>query len=139
MKNLIAFFSRIILLSCSRKKANNIANTEYINKQIAERITLLNSVNDSLVPDAAKITSEIDKLILLSKDVENIDASINQSNIYFEKAQKEFSLDTISYIKLSKEMELADITGFIKKNELNLLNKIIMKANKGGSLMMTAQ
>lgn len=139
MKNCIFLFFIIALLSCQHKQVNNAANSEYIDKQIEDRIALLNKNADSISINVNEITSEIDKLILLSKDVENIDASINQSNKYFEKAQKIYALDSISYFKLYKEMPLDDIVGFIKKNELNLLNKIILKENKNGSLMLTAQ
>ena len=112
MKNLFFFFFLVTLFGCQHKQVNNAANSEYIDKQIAERVALLNKNQDSLSINVNKITSEVDKLILLSKDVENIDASINQSNNYFEEAQKNYALDSISYFKLYKEMPLDDIVGF---------------------------
>ncbi len=143
MQKIIGFvFLSSLLLNCRHSHNNNPANTEYIEQQISERRASIEQstlqVNSNL-PNIKIITAEIDKLILLSKDVENLKASLNQSNRFFENTAKNYNVESSDFIKLYDGIPTEDIVTTIKKNELILLNKIIFKYYNMNGGMFTAQ
>lgn len=140
MKKLIFLFIAITLFSCGRRHDPNETklNIEYLDKEIAER-TLVLSKDSSFSSELNIIRKEVDNLKWLTVDIENINASINKSNQYFKEASKKYNVDSSGFIMLYKGVPLQDIVNFIKKNHLNLLNKIIIERNKNGDLMYTAQ
>lgn len=140
MKKLILLFITITLFSCGRRNDPNETklNLEYLDKEINER-TLVLSKDTSFSEELNVIRKEVDNLKWLTVDIENINASIVKSNQYFTAASKKYGVDTSGFIMLYKGVPLQDIVNFIKKNHLNLLNKIIIERNKNGDLMYTAQ
>lgn len=137
---LFVFFSALLVLAgCGRTHPNETdINNKYLDKEIADRSALL-SKDTAFVPELAKINKDVMNLTLLTIDIENISASINKSNQYFYEAPKHYGVDTSGFVYLYKGVPLCDIVGIIKKNHLNLLNKIILRQNKSGDLMYTAQ
>jgi len=85
------------------------------------------------------IEKEIENLKKLTADIENMSASLIKSNEYFNTAAKKYGIDTADFVLLYKGVPLSDVVLMIKKNELSLLNKIIIKNNLNDSLMLTAQ
>lgn len=140
LKNLFLFFSVLTLFSCGRRNDPNETklNLEYLDKEINERALVL-SKDTSFSEELNVIRKEVDNLKWLTVDIENINASIVKSNQYFTSASKKYGVDTSGFIMLYKGVPLQDIVNFIKKNHLNLLNKIIIERNKNGNLMYTAQ
>lgn len=140
MKKLILLFITFTLFSCGRRNDPNETklNLEYLDKEINER-TLMLSKDTSFSEELNTIRKEVDNLKWLTVDIENINASIVKSNQYFTAASKKYNVDTSGFIMLYKGIPLQDIVNFIKKNHLNLLNKIIIERNKNGDLMYTAQ
>ncbi|MBK7668103.1 MAG: hypothetical protein IPJ32_12665 [Sphingobacteriaceae bacterium] len=140
MRALILLFIAITLFSCGRRHDPNETklNLEYLDKEINER-TLVLSKDTSFSSELNTIRKEVDNLKWLTVDIENINASIVKSNQYFTEASKKYNVDTAGFIILYKGVPLQDIVNFIKKNHLNLLNKIIIERNKNGDLMYTAQ
>lgn len=138
MKNLF-LLGFVLLLSCGRKEENQTQlNLEYLNKEIANRTLLLK--NDSVFKNEIPvIEKEIENLKLLTIDIENINASLIKSNQYFQSAAKQYGVDTAGFVLLYKGIPLHDVVPIIKKNQLNLLNKIIIQRNINDSLMLTAQ
>lgn len=129
----------LFLLSCGRNHPNETKlNSEYLDKEIADR-ELIISKDTAFSGELAIITKEVNSLKYLTVDVENLSASINKSNQYFGEASLKYKVDTSGFVKLYKGVPLIDIVNIIKKNHLNLLNKIIISRNKNGELMYTAQ
>ncbi len=129
----------LILLSCGRTHPNETGiNNAYLDKEIADRTALL-SKDTAFASELNKINKNVTNLCLLTIDIENIRASINKSNQYFYEAAKEYGVDTSGFVYLFKGVPACDIIPIIKKNHLNLLNKIIIRQNKNGDLMYTAQ
>jgi hypothetical protein len=140
MRRLILLFLTLTIFSCGRRHDPNETklNLEYLDKEINERVLVL-SKDTSFSEELNVIRKEVDNLKWLTVDIENINASIVKSNQYFTAASKKYSVDTSGFIMLYKGVPLQDIVNFIKKNHLNLLNKIIIERNKSGNLMYTAQ
>lgn len=135
------FLPLVLLFSCRQpNNNNNKLENEHLDKQILKRIDVISASEkaDSIMPALYDINREVGQLILLSKDVENIGASINKSNAYFVTAAKQYDLDSAGFMKLEKSIPLNDVETTIKKNELNLLNQIILR-NKIPTPMLTAQ
>ena len=141
LKFYLLFFT-VLFFNCKHSLNTNVANSEYLEQQLTKRLDVIAQSTlqaNSTLPDIKKITAEIDKLILLSKDVENLKASLNQSNSFFENTAKNYNIESSDFEKLYEGMPLEDITTVIKKNELNLLNKIIFKYYNTSGGMFTAQ
>lgn len=127
------------LVSCGRRDDNQTRlNLEYLDKQIAERSAILGK-DTSFSGEINTISKDVENLRLFTVDIENINASIVKSNEYFNEAAKKYGVDTSGFVVLYKGVPLQDIVSIIKKNHLNLLNKMIIKNNVNGELMFTAQ
>ena len=128
-----------VFLSCGRTHPNeNKINNVYLDKEIADRAKIL-SHDSVFAPELNDINKNVNNLCMLTIDIENISASINKSNQYFYEASKQYGVDTSGFVYLFKGVPACDIIPIIKKNHLNLLNKIIIRQNKNGDLMYTAQ
>jgi hypothetical protein len=133
-------FFVLVLFSCGRRNDPNESklNIEYLDKEIEERALVL-SKDTAFFEELNTIRKDVDNLKYLTIDIENINASINKSNQYFKEASKKYGVDTSGFVVLYKGVPLHDIVNMIKKNHLNLLNKIIIQRNVNGELMFTAQ
>ncbi|MGZ3932269.1 MAG: hypothetical protein ACXVPQ_08525 [Bacteroidia bacterium] len=132
----------LLLLTGCTYKADDPKKDEYLDKEIAERFRTLNegrAVSDPINAITDSISKTINVLLLLTADIENTDACINKSNAYFEAAGKKFQIDNSDFIKLNKATPLEETIRNIKRNELSLLNKIILREKKNGAEMYTAQ
>lgn len=140
MRSVLFFFCVFILFSCNRRNDPNESklNIEYLDKEIEERGLVL-SKDTAFSEELNAIRKEVDNLKYLTIDIENINASIIKSNQYFKEASKRYGVDTSGFVILYKGVPLHDIVNMIKKNHLNLLNKIIIQRNANGGLMFTAQ
>ena len=136
---LFFLFIPLVFLSCGRPDPNETKlNIEHLDKEINERVLIL-SKDTAFAGELDGIRKKVDNLKFLTIDIENLSASINKSNQYFGEAAKKYGVDTSGFVVLYKGVPLQDIVNIIKKNHLNLLNKIIIIRNKNGSLMYTAQ
>lgn len=139
MRASVFFFLVLFLFSCGRNHPNETKlNSDYLDKEITDREIIILQ-DSSFSEELALLTKEVNNLIYLTADVENLSASINKSNQYFASAAKQYGVDTSGFVVLYKGVPLRDIVNIIKKNHLNLLNKIIISRNKNGELMYTAQ
>lgn len=139
MRYFLSLVFILFLFSCRQNHPNETKlNSDYLDKEIADR-ELIISKDTAFAAELTNITKEIGNLKLLTIDVENLSASINKSNLYFAEASLKYKVDTSGFVKLYKGVPLIDIVNIIKKNHLNLLNKIIISRNKNGALMYTAQ
>jgi hypothetical protein len=94
---------------------------------------------DSLPLKVLLIDKEVDNLILISKDIENLSASINRANSFFDALTAEFRLQIKDFTKLNTGMHVDEIELVLKQNELNLFNQIIFKITGAKNTMYTAQ
>jgi hypothetical protein len=111
------------------------------NKEIGNRIKLLN--NDSVqtqLPkiDPNKVDSMIDTFILISKDIENMNAAVTLSNNYFDSLANRYKIGSHEFIKIKVGMHVDAVAEILKDNELKLFNMILLKNNKGDLLLRTA-
>jgi len=140
MRYCFLIFSMILLFACNRRRDDNQTklNEEYLDKQIADRVAILSK--DSLFSqEIDTIRKNVSNLQLLTIDIENINAAITKSNQYFTESSLRYGVDTSGLVMLFKGVPVYGMINIIKKNQLSLLNKIILKQNKNGILMYTAQ
>lgn len=142
MKPLLIPMITLVLFSCSNSENKNRKIDGSFNTEIGERIKMLNK--DSIQTDSLKINpNEIDSivntLILLSKDIENISASINKSNSYFDTLASQHGFSPYDFIKVKNGVHVDDIATTLKQNELTFFNKILLKNNKSDLLLHSAQ
>ena len=142
MKVFLILATIIVLCSCSGSENKNRKIDGSFNKEIGERIKILNKDSiqtDPLKIDPNEIDSAVNTLILLSKDIENISASINKSNNYFDTLASQHGFSPYEFIKVKNGMHIDDIATTLKQNELIFFNKILLKNNKSDLLLHSAQ
>jgi len=142
MKSLCVILLSLLVLQCSPDPTMNDETSEYLDLQIRQRLELMNAgedFKDTSAYEHNKIALRVNELILLSKDVENVKASINKSNSFLREAAAYYALPDSDLIILETGMRLEEITSALKSNELSLLNKIILKKSKNGAPVFTAQ
>lgn len=140
MRYCFLIFFGILFFACNRRKDDDQTklNEEYLDKEISARISIL-SKDSVFSRELDTIRKSITNLQLLTIDIENINAAIIKSNQYFTESSLRYGVDTSGLVMLFKGVPVYDMVNIIKKNELSLLNKIIIKQNKSGGLMFTAQ
>ena len=94
---------------------------------------------DSLKINTAAIDEEINNYILLSKDIENLSASVNKANAYFLNMANSYGINYNDFTKLTTQMHVNEIALVLKQNELNLFNQLIFKTNSAQTTPYTAQ
>ena len=141
-KKLLIMLAVAFLVSCSGSENKNRKINASFDKEIGNRIKILNK--DSVQTDSLKVNpNEVDSIvntfILLSKDIENISASINKSNQYFNDLASQYKLSAHDFIKVKNGMHVDDIATTLKQNELSFFNLILLKNNKSDLLLHAAQ
>jgi hypothetical protein len=142
MNRLLILMISLGVFSCSTSENKNRKIDGSFNKEIGERIKILNKDSiqtDSLKIDPNEIDSVVNTLILLSKDIENISASVNKSNNYFDTLASQHDFSPYDFIKVKNGMHVDDIATTLKQNELIFFNKILLKNNKSDLLLHSAQ
>lgn len=139
---------KIVLLSLILLFANSCRNTvnqdetnAWLDREIKNRLAVLQELpgtEDLSAIKSDEIDREINNILLLSKDIENIQASVNRANRYFENMSAKHALNHSDFIVLRTDMHLDEIASNLKQNELNLLNQLIFKTGKTGLPMYTA-
>lgn len=142
MRCCFIIFTLLFFVACSEPDKENRKTGASFSKEIGQRIKLLNK--DSVQTDSLKVNpNEVDSivniLILLSKDIENISASVNKSNSYFSGLATKYSLSDHEFIKLKNGMHVDAIATILKDNELKFFNLILLKNNQTDALLHSAQ
>ncbi len=131
-----------LFVACSENDKENRKTDASFSKEIGDRIKLLNKNSvqtDPLKVNPNEVDSTVNMLILLSKDIENISASVNRSNQYFSALATKYSLSDHEFIKLKNGMHVDAIATILKDNELKFFNLILLKNNRGDALLHSAQ
>ncbi len=130
MRIFLAMLFFTLLGSSCRNSNPNQKMDSYFEKEISNRRQILDTRHltvDSLKVNTAEIDLEINRIILLSKDLENLTASVNRGNSYFKKLNDAFHLDLSEFTILTAAMYGNDIATVLKQNELTLFNRLIFK------------
>lgn len=133
----ILFIALFGFASC-KNKDHSKESESYFKTELAGRIEKVSQLDSNYI-DPNRIDEEINKFILLSKDIENLNASINKSTQFFDTISVKYQLNRADFTNIDKSMTLDQMAMVLKGNELNLFNQILFKNNKGESLMYTAQ
>lgn len=130
----------IIVLQSCRSTHGSEANIHF-EKEIQSNIAVLNNFDnaqDSLTIGADEIHAEVGRLLLLSKDIENLSASANKANAFFTTMAERYNL-SIEFAKLSTGMHVDVIARTLRENELALLNALVFTTGSGTPLLHSAQ
>ena len=98
-----------------------------------------NKDNDTVIINPLEIDKRINELVLLSKDIENLSASVNLSNQYFQEMAGRYKIDERQFKKLNTGMHVNDISSTIKQNEMVLFNEVILSSGFKDILLHTAK
>lgn len=115
---------------------------QYVNKEISDRVARIQAINqqrDTLIIDAAAVEKKIGELTLLSKDVENLQASVSLGNQYFEEMTHQYHLNASDIKKLTTGMHVNDIASTLKQNEMALFNHVLLSVSNTAVPLHAAQ
>lgn len=132
----------LFLCSCVDNQNKNQAIDNYVNREVSERIKMIRQINkdnDTIIINPLEIDKRVNELVLLSKDVENLSASVNLSNHYFLEMAARFNIDERQFKKLNTGMHVNDISSTIKQNEMVLFNEVILSSGFKDILLHTAK
>jgi hypothetical protein len=126
------------LFSCTDRECKEEAEA-YFNKEIGSRMAAIRDLKlaDSIV-SVTEVDEEVNRLLLMSKDIENVQASINLSKKFFNELAAKNQINRTDFVDITAEMSLEEIATALKGNELNFFNQILFRY-KGSSGMYTAQ
>ena len=130
----------LLLTGCGRKTTDN-STEHYLTASIqtrSEAISELVRRGDTLLPDLQSIEKKVQDLILMSKDIENLPASINLSDAYFARMARTWQLDSALFQKLNFNMQVDEITLVLRQNQLVLLEQMLLKRDTGEVPLFTA-
>jgi len=144
MRTVFIFFILFIVFSCSESNGDKEKRKQgaSFNKEIGSRIKLLNKDSiQTLTPkvNPNKVDSMVDTFILISKDIENMNAAATLSNNYFDSLAAQYSIGSHEFIKIKVGMHVDAVAEALKDNELKFFNIILLKNNKGDLLLHAAQ
>ena len=137
----LSLFFAVIFLSCRNEDLTHDMNA-YFEKEISARRTILDTLkanNDSLIVNTKAVHEEVNNFILLSKDIENLSASVNIANAYFQNLAHTYGIVESDFSILNTGMHTNEIAVILKQNELNFFNQLILKNNITQPPLFTAQ
>ena len=130
------------MCACNYSENKNKKVNITINKEIESKLKLLSTSGiqtDSLKANAKQIDSNINSLILLSKDIENMSAVVFKANQYFNTLSQTYKLNSNQFITIKTGMHVDDVATILKENELKFFNLILIKNNRSDLLLNTAK
>ncbi len=135
----VCFAVLISSASCEREEEH--ASKKYFNAEVDDRLNVIMQLQgkDSLKHKVNKVHQRVGELILLSKDVENLRASLHLANSFFREVASEYTINAGDFTPLSLDMRPDQIDETLRQNELNFLNQLILKSDTAGSFLYTAQ
>lgn len=142
MKLLPIFSLLVLMCACNYSENKNKKVNITINKEIESKLKLLSTSGiqtDSLKANAKQIDSNINSLILLSKDIENMSAVVFKANQYFNTLSQTYKLNSNQFITIKTGMHVDDVATILKENELKFFNLILIKNNRSDLLLNTAK
>jgi hypothetical protein len=107
----------------------------YFESEIVDRLSTLQSpgmINDTLQGRIKYVHGRVGELILLSKDIENLGASISLSNAFFKDVAADFGMNAGDFAPLYTDMHVDEIAVVLRQNELNFLNQMLFRHDPKG-------
>lgn len=132
----------LILLGCTDNSNKNQSMDNYVDKEIRDRVKTISELNkgrDTLLIDPVAVQKKVDELVLLSKDIENLGASVTIGNTYFAEMTRRYRLNTSDITQLHTGMHANDIASALKQNEMVLFNHVLLSENKDAVPLHSAQ
>ncbi|MBL7932131.1 MAG: hypothetical protein JNL60_09515 [Bacteroidia bacterium] len=118
--------------ACNHSEDRNLTkDRDYLNSQINDRIKVIIELpRDSFPekPDAIALDKRINEIILISKDVENLNASVTLANQLFSGLVETFKFSTVDFALLNVGMHVDEIERLTKQNELAFFNLYILQS-----------
>lgn len=118
------------LFSCREASKQFDQEELMLNREIQVRLKELEPFQDTLQAmglEPESIHKRFQDFLLMSKDVENLQASVNLSNRYLNDLCAEHRLNSSSFHILKTNLSLSEISYFLKQNELNVLNQLVFQ------------
>lgn len=147
MKNQL-FISLLCLIICVLSACGGVntgnknqAGDEFVDQEIADRIRKIGELNkelDTLLINTQEVEKRVHELVLLSKDVENLGASVFMSNSFFAEMAARYAIPQREFKEVNTRMHANDIASMIRQNEMVLLNQVILRSGNEGILLRTA-
>ncbi|MDI1353409.1 MAG: hypothetical protein PSX36_00735 [bacterium] len=134
---LTILFLSVFFITCKHrdKKAALKENYDHEIKDRVDILTSLSADDDLLATHLVEIRKELSTLFLLAKDVENLSACANKSNLFFGKMATDYHLHAQDFELIKREMSPSAIELALKKNELYLLNQLVF-VNSGAAIRL---
>jgi hypothetical protein len=125
------------IFSCGKNPSLKSDYDTIIDDELKKRLEMLEVVQKDnskrLLPITGdEIQNDINKLILLTKDVENSGAVIKKVNDYFVGSAKRCNIPYEGFATIINTMSVKTIETTIRTNELNFLDKILYSQSKVG-------
>lgn len=114
----------------------------YVEKEIRDRIKSIKELNqqkDTVIIDPVAVEKKIGELILLSKDIENLQAAVTMANAYFDGMSKAHQLNASDIKKLDTGMHPDDMTSALKQNEMAVFNHVLLQVSSNSVPLHAAQ
>lgn len=137
---ILMIWAGVAACSDPRQKASSGLKAA-LDVQIREQIQLLRGLPvDSFPgkPAATDIDKRVSEIILISKDIENLGASVKLGNDFFSDLAAHYRLAAGDFIKLNTGMHIDEIEITLKQNELSFLNMYILRYSSRQAPLTTA-
>ena len=133
----ICIAAAMAFVACGRHGSRDMAR--YFERSVEQRLTEIDrSGNDSVAGAARQVDKRVGELVLISKDIENLGASVRLSNEAFAGWSKSLGMNPADFETLSTQMHADEIEVLLRKNELDLLNQLLLRS-AGSHSLFTAQ
>lgn len=123
-----------LLISCGPEEKQAVPGTDMLNREIQARLGDLLADSASLKGQGISpgaIHTRFQDFLLISKDVENLQASVGLHNQYLTALCTEHQFNKSQLLDLHTGMSTEEIDFTLKQNELQIFNQIWMqKLNK---------
>ena len=133
----------VLFSACSNPKDKDSTEMlDYLDVQISERMKIIDLLPEDSVPekpDAQALHKRLDEIILISKDVENIGASVSLANNFFKTLSEKYGFSAADLVMLNSGMHVDEIAEHIKQNELSFLNQYILRFTTHAVPLSTAR
>lgn len=121
----------VVLISC-KTRDNSQLMKENLTNEINNRLAILTDLgkkDDSLNKLVLDLHKQSERFVLLSRDYENLKASVSEANQYFGIMAKAVTDKAAQPMQLMPTMSSTQIQLGIQQNELWLLNNLIFISN----------
>jgi hypothetical protein len=138
-RKIIGAFLICLLCACSGREDDHLG--DHLNSQVQQRLSEIRSAElkePRIKERVMEVDKKVNEFVLLSKDIENLSASVALANSYFDSLSHEFDLNSSDFTDLNTEMHVDEIAIVLKENELGFLNHVLMSQASGQPRVFTA-